>query len=111
MAIKQMRLQGEGLIININSTAGLNGKPGLSAYVSSKYAIKGRSESIREELKGTDIKLYQVFPGGMQTDIYHEKVPDDINAYMSIEFAIDKVMSNLKSEQPEVDLIIYRPNV
>jgi len=56
-----------------------------------------------------NIKLYQVFPGGMQTDIYHEKVPEDIEDYMSISYAIEKVMANLKSENPQEDLVIKRP--
>lgn len=109
-ALKVMKRQGDGLIINVNSTAGLSGKSHLSAYVSSKFAIKGMSESIREELKGNDIKLYQIFPGGMQTDIYHEKVPSDIDEYMPVDYAIEKVMNNLKADDPEIDLVIKRPN-
>lgn len=104
-----MKRQNSGLIINVNSTAGLSGKSGLSAYVSSKFAIKGLSETIRTELEGTSVSLYQIFPGGMQTDIYHEKVPADIKAYMQVDYVIDKVMANLKQETPAVDLVIKRP--
>ena len=111
VALASMKKTGEGLIININSTAGLSGKPGLSAYVSSKFAIKGLSESIREEIKGTDIKLYQIFPGGMKTDIYREKVPEDIDQYMNVSYAIEKVIDNLKLENPEIDLVIKRPQI
>jgi len=109
VALKLMKKQGEGLIINVNSTAGLSGKPGLSAYVSSKYALKGMTESMREENKESNVKLYQVFPGGMQTDIYHEKVPADFSEYMSIDYAIEKIMANLKQATPEPDLVIKRP--
>ncbi len=111
VALKSMKQLNEGLIININSTAGLSGKPGLSAYVSSKFAIRGLSESIREELKESDVQLFQIFPGGMKTDIYHEKIPDDIDQYMSVEYAIDKVAENLKSSNPDIDLVIKRPSV
>lgn len=104
-----MKKQGSGLIININSTAGLSGKPTLSAYVSSKFAIKGMSESLREELTGTGVQVFQIFPGGMQTDIYHEQVPADIDQYMSVDYAIEKVMANLSSENPEQDQVIKRP--
>jgi NAD(P)-dependent dehydrogenase (short-subunit alcohol dehydrogenase family) len=110
-ALRVMKKQGDGLIININSTAGLSGKPCLSAYVSSKFAIKGMTESIREENKNGNVKLYQVFPGGMQTDIYHEEIPSDISEYMHINHAIDKVMANLKSDTPEQDLVIKRPTI
>jgi NAD(P)-dependent dehydrogenase (short-subunit alcohol dehydrogenase family) len=109
VALKTMKSQGQGVIVNINSTAGLSGKPQLSAYVSSKFALKGLSESIREEIKDTSITLYQIFPGGMQTDIYHEEVPTDIGDYMSVEHAIDKVMANFAADRPELDLVIKRP--
>lgn len=111
VALGSMKNRGEGLIININSTAGLSGKPQLSAYVSSKFAIKGLSESIREELTGSNIQLFQIFPGGMKTDIYHEKIPADIDEYMPVEYAIEKIADNLRSESPEADFVIKRPAV
>lgn len=111
VALGIMKKQGSGLIVNINSTAGLSGKPGLSAYVSSKFAIKGLTESIREEIKDTNIHVFQIFPGGMQTDIYHEQVPKDIDEYMDVDHAIEKVMTNLNLEQSEPDQVIKRPNV
>lgn len=110
-ALPVMKRQNSGTIININSTAALGGKPCLSAYVSSKFAIKGLSETIREEIKGTGIVLYQIFPGGMQTDIYHEKVPSDFDAYMQVDYAIEKVMANLTTDNPEIDQVIKRPSV
>lgn len=104
-----MKQQNGGTIIHINSTAGLSGKPGLSAYVSSKFAVKGLTESLREELKGTDIGVLAIYPGGMKTDIYKEAYPDDYNTYMSVDYAIQKVMDNLAHPKPEIDLIIRRP--
>lgn len=104
-----MRKQNAGVIVNINSTAGLDGKPGLSAYVSSKYAIKGLTQSLREELKDTNVQVYGIHPGGMQTEIYKEKYPADFDDYMNIDYAIEKVMGNFSTSQPELDLIIRRP--
>ncbi len=108
--LPHMKKQGTGTIININSTAGLAGKPGISAYVSSKFAVKGLTESLREELKDTLISVYGIFPGGMQTEIYKEKYPADFNEYMSVEYAIEKVMENFRMPKPELDLIIRRPS-
>lgn len=110
IALLQMKKQQNGVIININSTAGLEGKPGISAYVSSKFAIKGLTESIRKEVKDSDIKVFGVFPGGMQTDIYKEKYPDDLKDYMDVDSVVKKVVANLKSEIPEIDFIIKRPS-
>ena len=109
VALSYMKRNNNGLIININSTAGLEGKPQLSAYSSSKFAIKGLTESIRRELKGSPIQIFGVFPGGMKTEIYKEKYPADINEYMEVDYAVKKVIDNLKSAEPEIDLVIKRP--
>lgn len=104
-----MKRQGSGLIINVNSTAGLEGKPDISAYVASKFAIKGLTQSLRAELVGTGIDVHGIHPGGMQTEIYREKYPTDFEQYMSVDHAIGKVMLNLMSDEPEQDLVIRRP--
>ncbi len=83
-------------------------KPGLSAYVSSKFAIRGLTESLRAELNGSNIQAHGISPGGMQTEIYREKYPADFGDYMPVEYAVDRVMTNLKSSEPELDLIIRR---
>ena len=110
IALSQMKKQNGGVIINVNSTAGLEGKPKISAYSSSKFAIKGLTESIREENKDSGIKVYGIFPGGMKTDIYKEKYPNDLKDYMDVDSVVEKVMVNLKSENPEIDFIIKRPS-
>ena len=109
IALSYFKKQNSGVIINVNSTAGLAGKPMISAYSASKFAIKGLTESIRQEIKDSEIKIYGVFPGGMKTDIYKEKYPADLNVYMEVEPVAKKVIENLKSDKPEIDLIIKRP--
>lgn len=108
VALRYMKKHGHGLIININSTAGLEGKPTLSAYTSSKFAIKGLTESIRGEIINSGIKIYAVYPGGIQTDIYKEKYPKDIKEYMIVDEVSEKIIKNLLSDKPKQDLIIRR---
>jgi len=110
IALLQMKKQNSGVIININSTAGLDGKPQISVYTASKFAIKGLTEAIRKEVKDLNIKILGVFPGGMQTEIYKEKYPDDLKDYMEVDTVVEKVISNLKSENPEIDFVIKRPS-
>lgn len=105
-----MKRQGGGTIISIDSTAGLEGKPWISAYSSSKFAIKGLIESARKENLDNPIQILGIYPGGMQTDIYKEKYPEDFADYMKIDYAVGKVMDNLKLNNPEIDLVIRRPN-
>jgi len=107
--LPHLKKQNSGAIININSTAGLSGKPGLSAYVASKFAVKGLTLSLREELKDTNVKAYSIHPGGIQTEIYKEKYPADFNEYMTVNYAIDKILENFSSPDPELDLVIRRP--
>ena len=108
-ALVYMKKQGKGVIININSTAGLEGKPEIAAYASSKFAIKGLTEAMRQEIQNSNIQIFGVFPGGMKTDIYKEKYPSDLDQYMEVESVAKKVIDNLKSNNPEIDLIIKRP--
>jgi NAD(P)-dependent dehydrogenase (short-subunit alcohol dehydrogenase family) len=109
VVVPQMKKQNSGMIVNINSTAGLEGKADISAYVASKFAVKGLTQSLRAELKDTEIKVYGVHPGGMQTEIYREKYPTDFDQYMSVEYAIGKIMENFEVVEPLLDLTVPRP--
>jgi NAD(P)-dependent dehydrogenase (short-subunit alcohol dehydrogenase family) len=68
--IPAMRQQGSGKIINMSSISGRFGFPGLSAYVSSKHALEGFSESLRLELKPFGIDVILVEPGSYKTNIW-----------------------------------------
>ncbi|KPB04767.1 SDR family oxidoreductase [Bacillus sp. CHD6a] len=68
--LPKMRKKGNGRIINISSISGLIGFPGLSPYVSSKYALEGYSESLRLEVKKLGIDVVLVEPGSFQTNIW-----------------------------------------
>jgi len=63
-----MRKQKSGIIVNISSGAGRIGFPGMSAYVSTKFAIEGLSESMAYELEPFGIKMVLVEPGFIKTD-------------------------------------------
>ena len=65
-----MRLQKSGTIINISSGAGQVGFPGISAYVSTKFAIEGFSESLTYELLPYGIKVVIIEPGVIKTDFF-----------------------------------------
>lgn len=65
-----MREQKSGKIINISSISGQVGFPGLSPYVSSKYALEGWSESLRLEVKPFGIDVALVEPGSYNTNIW-----------------------------------------
>jgi NAD(P)-dependent dehydrogenase (short-subunit alcohol dehydrogenase family) len=60
---------GSGAIVNVSSIFGLIGFPTQSAYCASKFAVRGYTESLRHELRGTDIDAIAVHPGGIATKI------------------------------------------
>jgi short-subunit dehydrogenase len=64
-----MRNQREGMIINISSINGFVATPYSSAYIASKFAIEGLTQSLRLELRNFGIKVTAVEPGAINTNI------------------------------------------
>jgi NADP-dependent 3-hydroxy acid dehydrogenase YdfG len=61
--------QNSGVIINTSSVFGLVGMPYQSAYCASKFAIRGFTDALRQELRGTGVRALTVHPGGVKTNI------------------------------------------
>jgi NADP-dependent 3-hydroxy acid dehydrogenase YdfG len=61
--------QNSGAIVNTSSVFGLVGIPGQTAYCASKFAVRGFTDSLRQELRGTGVRAINVHPGGIQTNI------------------------------------------
>ncbi|GAA4934121.1 3-ketoacyl-ACP reductase [Algibacter agarivorans] len=59
----------EGDIINVSSTAGLNGNPNISAYCASKFAVIGMSESLMKEVRKNNIRVNTLTPSTIETDM------------------------------------------
>jgi len=59
----------EARIVNLSSIFGIIAPPGNTAYVASKFAVRGFSESLRHELARTKIGVTVVHPGGIATSI------------------------------------------
>ena len=57
-----------GNIVNISSTAGLAGGPNMTAYVASKFALKGMTECWRAELRKHNIRVMLINPSEVQTN-------------------------------------------
>jgi len=91
-----MRKQGSGIIVNVSSVAGRIGFPGSPAYISSKFALEGLSESMRYEMTPFGIKTIIIEPGVIKTNFFSsmrvEKGKPD-SPYKDI---IDKVYKGIK---------------
>lgn len=66
-AVKLMRNQGHGHIVNVGSLAGRRGFSPLGGYCASKFALVGLTEALRTELVGERIHVSLVLPGVIDT--------------------------------------------
>ncbi len=100
-----------GFVINILSSAALDASRAVGAkiYASSKYALRGYVEALRGENKENPVKILSVYPGGMKTHLHDEALPTDFDNFMEPIYVAEKVIANLKLENPEMDLVIKRP--
>jgi short-subunit dehydrogenase len=106
-----LKESGDGHIINISSLFGLTAQPTQSAYNAAKFAVRGFTEALRQEL---DISNYGVsatcvHPGGVKTNINHTaEMSDNIaNLGMSLEKSkvqADKVMRMLPVKAAQIIL-------
>ena len=70
--LPSMRAAGRGRILNVSSLTGRVGLPWVSAYVASKHAVEGFSESLRWELELFGIDVCLVEPGMFKTPLYFD---------------------------------------
>lgn len=69
--LPHLKAAGEGHIVNVSSVFGLIGVPTQSAYNASKFAVRGFTEALRQELEmeGGRVSCTSVHPGGIKTNI------------------------------------------
>ena len=86
--LPDIKKRDEGIIANVISTAGIEGKVTESVYRASKFGVRGFTESLQVELKDSAVKVFAAYMGGMKTafwdgiysaeEIKHLMDPDDI---------------------------------
>lgn len=78
--LPQLRRAGTANIVNISSLFGLIAPAGQTAYCTSKYAVRGFSDSLRHELAGSGIAVTTVHPGGVATNIAERaRMPESVS--------------------------------
>ena len=102
-AMKEVK---KGLIINIPGVLGKVPMAGAAAYSASKYGIVGMMQSIREELKRTEIRITNIFLGGVDSPFWEtidlkvqkEKMIREEEAARAIWFLCQQPASGVVSE-------------
>jgi NAD(P)-dependent dehydrogenase (short-subunit alcohol dehydrogenase family) len=105
-----MRKQKSGIIVNISSAAGRFGFPGSSAYVGTKFAIEGMSESLAYELEPFGIRVVLVEPGPIRTNfadgmVAANKSRDPNSPYLQMIQKMATVLENMMESGSPPDLV------
>ena len=91
--VEPMKAAGSGSIINVSSIDGLHSAAGLSAYSSTKWAIRGLTKNAAIELGQYGIRVNSVHPGGMYTAMggSERSTVEELNAHTYSKFPIPRV--------------------
>src|SRR5258706_5193355 len=73
--LRQMRKQGDGLIINISSVAGRVSFPFLTIYNGAKFAVEGLTEGLHYEVRPLGVDVVMIQPGAFPTEVWGKTMP------------------------------------
>ena len=82
MDVDELKSKKNGKIVFISSVAGLQPYKNSTAYVASKYGVRGLASALREELREYGIKVITIFPGAVNTPIWDDKNMDELREDM-----------------------------
>jgi len=88
-----MRQQGSGRIINVSSVVGQVAPPYLGVYATSKFALEGLSEALREEVRPFGVGVSLVEPTFVKTPLVSQPPTNPIAAYTPARQAALQVLS------------------
>lgn len=95
--LPDMKKRNQGTIVNVVSTAGLEGKVTESVYCASKFGVRGFTESLVLELDGTGVRVFGAYMGGMRSPFWDGILPDDVQEnLMDTDDIADIIIENAK---------------
>ena len=109
--VRRMIERKSGHIFNLSSIAGLKAYPGGGSYSISKFALRGFSLNLRDELKPHNIKVTTVFPGATYTDSWASSGIDAQRFMEATDIARMVYAAAELSPQACVEEIILRPQL
>lgn len=92
-----MKKQNKGTIVNIASTAGMEGKVTETVYCASKFGVRGFTEALAVELQDTPIRVFGAYMGGMKSafwDGIYE--PEQMENLMDTDDVAEIIVENTK---------------
>lgn len=111
--LPHLKASGEGHVVNISSIFGLFAQPTMSAYNASKFAVRGFTESLRQELdlSASHVSATCVHPGGIRTNIAaNARLNDSVRdiAGESAKAASDRFSKLLRTSPEQAARVIVR---
>jgi NAD(P)-dependent dehydrogenase (short-subunit alcohol dehydrogenase family) len=104
--IKLMRKQGHGRIIQNSSILGLITMKYRGAYNASKFALEGLTDTLRQELSDTPIKVSLIEPGPIESDFrknahkaFNANIDIETSAHKNTYIAVQKRLANTNAKQ------------
>ncbi len=91
MFLQHLKSRPEACIVNLSSVFGLIGVAHQAAYSTTKFAIRGFTESLKLELSKTNVVALSVHPGGIKTNIVNSIVAKDETAKAEFAKKFDKM--------------------
>lgn len=67
-----LKKQKEAAIINISSVSGVTPKEGQSVYAASKYGVRGFTDVLKVDLKGSNIRVAGIYQAGIHTQMFNK---------------------------------------
>lgn len=100
-ALRPMRKQNRGRIVNIASIAGKEGNPKLGPYSASKAGVIGMTKSLAKEVADTEIRINSIAPAVIQTPML-EQVSQE-----TIDYMVSKIPVGRTGKTEEVAALVH----
>ena len=107
-ALKIMRRQRKGVIVNVISVRALESdvRPGI--YSASKWAVRGFTEGLKFSPGSKNVKIIAVYPGAIKTGLWGRKRPTGYEGFMEPASVAGKIVRNLEQRKPKEKLIMRK---
>ena len=96
-----LKKQKSSHIVNVSSVYGLWALSTQAAYSSSKFAVRGFTETLMQELKGTGVRVSCVYPGGVKSNIVKNSDSELFDINSAAKDAFDKKFNSAAFTSPE----------
>jgi len=99
-ALPSLRMQDEGIILNISSKSGVVAQDGQAAYTASKYGVRGFTEVLNKDLADTSIRVGGIYQAGTNTAMFAKADQDfPVNTFSEPSDLADVVATMLSLPQ------------